>query len=115
VLLPGGELILGMVPNKVGMFFDLKHYIDPTMWHRLQRKHHIFWPLSIRKMKKELSELGLTCINMRKTPEPHPTGVYFGYRQAGRRFFLPLFFNTPIIHNFVDIKFKKARESDTKS
>jgi len=115
VLLPGGELILGMVPNRTGMFFDLKHYVDRKMWHRLQRKHHTFWPLSIRKMKKELSELGLTFVHIRKTPEPNIQDLYHMFRQAGRRFLLPLLVNAPIIYNFVDIKFKKVRDTHSKS
>ena len=115
VLLPGGELILGRVPNRTGMFFDLKHYLDRKMWHRLQRKHHTFWPSSIREMKKELSGLGLTFIHIRKTPEPNIQDLYHMLRQAGSRFFLPLLVNAPIIYNFVDIKFKKVGESVSKS
>ncbi|MGR3303174.1 MAG: class I SAM-dependent methyltransferase [Candidatus Scalindua sp.] len=104
-----GELIFSLVPNRIGMFFDVKHYIDPKLRHRLRKTHDIFWPLSIRKMKEELHGLGFKLVHIRKTPEPMIEKVYYRFRQLARRFFVPLFYNHPIIYNFVDIKFKKFR------
>lgn len=69
VIKDNGELILGMVPNKVGMFFDLKNYIDPKLRHKLAKGHGIFWPLSIKKMIEELYHLGFEFVEIRKMPE----------------------------------------------
>lgn len=103
-----GELILGMVPNKVGMFFDLKNYIDPKLRHRLAKRHGTFWPLSIRIMKEELHGLGFKLIHIRKTPEPPIEKMYYRFRQTARRFFLPLITSSPLIYNWVDLKFRKV-------
>lgn len=103
-----GELILGKVPNKTGMFFDLRNYIDPKFRHRLAKRHFMFWPLSIRKMKKELYNLGFQCIHIRKTPEPGLENIYYKFRCVARKFFLTLFYNNPIIYDFIDLKFKKT-------
>ncbi len=103
-----GEMILGMVPNRKGMFFDLKNYINPKLRHRLAKDHFMFWPLSIKKMKEELHNLGFEFVHIRKTPEPPTEKIYYRFCEAARRFFLPVILNKPIIHNYVDIKFKKA-------
>lgn len=104
-----GELILGNVPNRIGMFFDMKHYLEPQLRHRLSKPGGTFWPLSISKMKEELHGLGFKFVHIRKTPEPTIEKMYYRFRQLARRFLIPLFINNPIIYNFVDIKFKKFR------
>lgn len=101
IIKDNGELILGMV-------LDLKNYIDPKLRHRLVKKHFMFWLLSIRKMKEELHDFGFKFVHIRKTLEPRiDKNIYYRFREAGRRFFLPVFLNNPITYNFVDLKFRK--------
>ena len=107
-----GELIFGLIPNQIGTYFELENYINPKWWHRLRRKHGTWWPISIREMKKELCGLGFEFVHIRKTPEPTKKNVYYQLRQLVRRFFLPVFFNNPIIYSHIDIKFKKVRDNN---
>lgn len=106
-----GEMILGMVPNKVGMRCDLRNYIEPRFWHRLRKKNPTWYALSIKKMKEELRNLGFEYVHMRKTPEATTLegNCYRRFRRLARRFFLPVLFKSPIIYNYVDLRFKKVK------
>jgi len=103
-------MILGMIPNKVGMRCDLRNYIERRFWHRLRRKSPTWYALSIRKMKDELAYLGFEYVHMRETPESTiERNCYRRFRRLVGHFFLPVLFNHPIIYNYVDLRFKKVK------
>lgn len=112
ILAVNGELILGMVPNKVGMLLDMKNYLDPKLRHRITYSIKdiggLFWCLSIKRIKEELHDLSFEFVDIRKTPEPQIEKMYHRFLQVAKRFFLPLITQNPIIYTWVDIKFRKA-------
>ena len=68
-------------------------------------------PTYIRKMKDELDRLDFEYVHMSETPEATTLegNCYRSFRRLAGRFFLPVLFKSPIIYNYVDLRFKKAK------
>ena len=102
----GGQIVFGMVPNKTGMFFDLRNWLTKEYRDRLAKEHFMFWPMSVKDMNKELKLLGCELISIRGTPIPKEAK---GKKWYLRKMLLPLFIKNPIISDFVDLKYRKIK------